>query len=145
VPTSQQHPLVAAPNPEADLDARYGRTPGGARRRTRLLWIAAAAFAVVIVAWVVWGSGIAESSKVDAVDAGHLIVDDTLVQVRYELSLDPGETASCAAQALNSTFSIVGWNIVDIPASEQRTRTLGVDVRTTERSVTGLIYRCWLT
>ena len=134
-----------APSTDAELDARYGRTPGGARRRTRLLWAAAAAFAVVLVAWVVWGSGIADASKVDPVDAGYSIVDDTLVQVRYELSLEPGQTASCAAQALNSTFSIIGWNIVDVPASDRRTRTLGVDVRTTERPVTGLIYRCWLT
>ena len=139
--TEQGH----APSADADLDARYGRSPRGAKRRTRLIWAAAAAFAVVLVAWVVWGSGIADSSKVDPIDAGYEIVDDTLVQVRYELSLEPGQTASCAAQALNSTFSIIGWNIVDIPASDRRTRTLGVDVRTTERPVTGLIYRCWLT
>ena len=52
---------------------------------------------------------------------------------------------SCALQAQNSTFAIVGWTIVDVPASDRRVRTLGADVRTTELAVTGLIYRCWLT
>ena len=68
--TEQGH----APSADADLDARYGRSPGGAKRRRRLIWAAAAAFAVVLVAWVVWGSGIADSSKVDPIDAGYEIV-----------------------------------------------------------------------
>jgi len=48
-------------------------------------------------------------------------------------------------QALNSTFAIVGWVIVDVAASSERTRTFTKTVRTTELAVTGLIYRCWLT
>jgi hypothetical protein len=39
----------------------------------------------------------------------------------------------------------VGWKVVDIPASDVATRGITETVRTTEQSVTGLIYRCWLT
>jgi hypothetical protein len=102
-------------------------------------------FVAVVLAWVVWAGLLGGSADMEVVDVGHKVVDDSLVQVRYQLTVEPGRTASCAAQALNSTFGIVGWKVVDVPASEKRTRILAVDVRTTELSVTGLIYRCWLT
>ena len=128
-----------------ELDRRYGRTRGSARRTRLILVAAAAAFAVVLVAWLVWGGLLSANSEIEAVDSGHTIVDDSLVQVRYQLTVEPGKTASCAFQAQNSTFAIVGWHIVEVPASERRTRTLGAEIRTTELAVTGLIYRCWLT
>ena len=129
----------------AELDRRYGRTRGNARRTRLILVSSAAAFAVVLVAWLVWGGLLSANSDIEAVDTGHTIVDDTLVQVRYQLTVEPGSPVSCAFQAQNSTFAIVGWNIVDVPPSERRTRTLGAEIRTTELAVTGLIYRCWLT
>jgi len=128
-----------------ELDRRYGRSRGSARRTRVILITTAASFAVVLVAWLVWGGLLSANSEIEAVDTGHTIVDDTLVQVRYQLNVEPGETVSCAFQAQNSTFAIVGWKIVDVPASERRTRTLGAEIRTTELAVTGLIYRCWLT
>jgi hypothetical protein len=39
----------------------------------------------------------------------------------------------------------VGWKVVRLEPSEQRTRHLTEVVRTSEPAVTGLIYRCWLT
>ena len=128
-----------------ELDRRYGRSRGSARRTRVILITTAASFAVVLVAWLVWGGLLSANSEIEAIDTGHTIVDDTLVQVRYQLNVEPGETVSCAFQAQNSTFAIVGWKIVDVPASERRTRTLGAEIRTTELAVTGLIYRCWLT
>ena len=129
----------------AELDRRYGRTRGNARRTRLILVSSAAAFAVVLVAWLVWAGLLSPDSDIEAVDTGHTIVDDSLVQVRYQLTVEPGTPVSCAFQAQNSTFAIVGWNIVELPASERRTRTLGAEIRTTELAVTGLIYRCWLT
>jgi len=128
-----------------ELDRRYGRTRGSARRTRIILVSTAAAFAVVLVAWLVWGGLLSVNSDIEAVDTGHTIVDDTLVQVRYQLTVEPGKPVSCAFQAQNSTFAIVGWEVVEVPASERRTRTLGAEIRTTELAVTGLIYRCWLT
>ena len=128
-----------------ELDRRYGRTRGDARRTRLILIVAAAGFAVVLVGWLVWAGLLSPGADLEAVDTGHTVVDDSLVQVRYQLTVEPGETVSCAFQAQNSTFAIVGWKIVDVPASERRVRTLGTDVRTTELAVTGLIYRCWLT
>ena len=129
----------------AELDRRYGRTRGNARRTRGLLIGTAIAFVVVLVAWLVWGGLLSSNSDFEAIDTGHTVVDDSLVQVRYQLTVEPGSTRRCARQAQNSTVAIVGWTIVDVPASDRRVRTLGADVRTTELAVTGLIYRCWLT
>jgi hypothetical protein len=129
----------------ADLDARYGRTPG-ARRRTRLVVIlSAGAFAVVFAAWLVWGGLFEAPARFQAVDQAHQILADDEVSVTWQFTADPGSEARCAVQALNSTFAIVGWSIVDVPASPVRTRVLTETMLTTERAVTGLIYRCWLT
>jgi len=128
-----------------ELDRRYGRTRGNARRTRGILIGAVVAFVAVLVAWLVWGGLLGENSDFEVIDTGHTVIDDTLVDVRYQLTVEPGTAMRCALQAQNSTFAIVGWNVVDVPASDRRVRTLGAEIRTTELAVTGLIYRCWLT
>ena len=128
-----------------DLDARYGRTPSSRRRTVWVAAIAAVAFAIVFVAWLIWGGLLEAPAQFEARDAGHELVSDAEVSVTWQFSVEPGTTASCAVQALDERFAIVGWKVVDVPASEQRTRMLTETLRTTEQAVTGLIYRCWLT
>lgn len=127
-----------------ELDARYGR---GRRDtgRTRLLAIVAAAVGVVVVvAWVVWGGLLGPDASLESRDLGYQIVDDSLVRVEFEVTADAGSPVACAVQALNESFTVVGWKVVELPASDQRTRSFTEDVRTTELAVSGLIYRCWL-
>ncbi|MFL0712076.1 MAG: hypothetical protein ACJLS2_04955 [Microcella pacifica] len=35
--------------------------------------------------------------------------------MQWEVSAPPGTAVECALQALNSSFGIVGWTIVEIP------------------------------
>ena len=127
------------------IDARYGRTPSR-RRRTRLIAIlAGAGVIVVVVAWVLWVGLFGPGASLDSRDLGYVIESDHAVEVRYEVSVDAGQTASCALQALNSDFGIVGWKVIDLPVSDQRTRQFRQTLITSEEAVTGLIYRCWLT
>lgn len=128
-----------------DLDSRYGRTRQSTKRTRIIGWSAAGAFAVVFAAWLIWAGVLAPAGQLDSRDVGHQIVDDTLVDVSYEVTVDPGTEVSCAIQAMNSSFSVVGWKIVDLPSSDSRTRVLTDSVRTSELAATGLIYRCWLT
>ncbi|MCU1638029.1 MAG: hypothetical protein JWL94_676 [Microbacteriaceae bacterium] len=107
------------------------------------MWAAAAAFVVVFTAWVVWGGLDGTTASVDAVDTGHKVLDEHGVNVAWRVSLPPGDEARCALQAQNEAHGIVGWKIVEIPASERRTRAFTERVNTTELAVTGLIYRCW--
>ena len=128
-----------------DLDARYGRTPA-AKNRTRLVVIVSAlAFVVVFVAWLVWGGLLGAPAQLEVRDTGHTIVDERLVEVSFAVTAEPNVPVSCAIQAMNDSFTIVGWKVIELPLSEQRTRSLSDSVRTTELASTGLIYRCWLT
>ena len=128
-----------------DVGDRYGTGPASPKRVRRFAIATAVVFAVGFIAWVAWGGLFAPASQVSATDAGTTTVSDHEVEVEFELTVPAGHTSSCALQALTSTFTIVGWRIVDFPASNLTTRSLTETVRTTERAVTGLIYRCWLT
>jgi hypothetical protein len=127
----------------SDLAERYGRTKRD-NRRTRIWAIGlAVAIAAVFAAWAIWAGLFQPTASIEATDVGNSRVSDTAIQVRWELSVNPGTSAKCAVQALNSDFGIVGWKIVSIPPSDARSRTLSEVVRTAEPSLSGLIYRCW--
>lgn len=127
------------------LDERYGRTPGAERRTRRLMVIAGVIFAAVFTAWVVWGGLSGTNAELEVRDLGYANATDTSIDVRWEVSVAPGTTVSCAVQALNESFGIVGWRIIELPASADRTRVFVESIRTAEPPVTGLPYRCWLT
>lgn len=136
---------MTSPRGVTDLDARYGRTRSSARRTRVVVVGTAIAFAVLFALWLVWGGILGAPAQLEANDSGHTIVSDSEVSVSWEFTVPPGTPAKCAVQALNSTFGIVGWKIVEVPASPRLTRDLTETVRTTELAVSGLIYRCWLT
>lgn len=126
------------------LDERYGRTTSRRRRDLTIIWAGAAAFAVVLAAWVVWVAFDDTDVTVASRDIAHRVLDDRTVRISYDVSMEPGTTAQCALQVQSETHRIVGWKIVDIPASERYTQAFTDIVRSTQQGVTGLIYRCWL-
>ncbi|MER3389658.1 MAG: DUF4307 domain-containing protein [Microcella sp.] len=126
------------------LDERYGRTVGSERRTRRILIIGAIALAGVLTAWVVWGGLSGTSATLETRELGYADATDMSITVQWEVSAPPGTPVQCALQALNSSFGIVGWRIVEIPPSEERTRAFAQTIQTSEPAVTGLPYRCWL-
>ncbi|RFA14090.1 hypothetical protein B7R22_10780 [Subtercola boreus] len=124
---------------------RYGNT-AKSRGRGRLIALAfGAAVVVVIGSWVVWAGLDSSRSTVNAQDKGHVVVSNTRVDVTFDVSVDRGIATACAVQAQNEQHAVVGWKVVDIPASTQRDQEVTTTVLTTEPAVTGLIYSCWLT
>lgn len=130
---------------DAGIQARYGRTPTRKKRDRRILWIGAALFVVILGAWVIWAGTDGPGATIDARDIGYTIIDDSHISVTYEVSVAEGTTSSCVVQALNESFTVVGWKVVDLPASDRFTRSFTEVLNTSELSNTGLIYRCWLT
>jgi len=124
---------------------RYGRTAVNRRRTLTIGVIAAAAVLLVVGAWVVWVGLFSPSASFESRDLGYVTREDASVDIRFEVTTSPGTTVSCALQALNQQFAIVGWKVVELPPSDDRTRAFDENVRVTEPAVTGLIYRCWLT
>jgi hypothetical protein len=131
---------------------RYGRTDADRRRRLVFGVVAALGVLLVVVAWVVWVGLFSPSASLEARDTGYtapgggeLTESDTSVDIRFEVTTEPGSSVSCALQALNEQFAIVGWKVVDLAPGDSITRSFVENVRVTEPAVTGLIYRCWLT
>jgi hypothetical protein len=127
-----------------DLAERYGRTRRD-HRRTRI-WAIALGGVIVIVfaAWAIWAGLFQPTASVETTDVGNSRVSDTAIKVTWEISVNPGTSARCAVQALDSSFGIVGWKIVSLPPSTARSRTISAVVRTAQPALSGLIYRCWL-
>lgn len=127
------------------LDARYGRTPG---RRIRARWLAVAVGAVVVVvvvAWVLWAGLFGTTASIETQDIGATIVDSSTVDLREQVTVDPGTEVTCSFQALDADFAIVGWKIVHLPAVNERNRVFTERLRTSAPAVSGLIGSCWLT
>ena len=130
--------------PETALDERYGRTPARSRRRRAFAIIGASLFAAVFAAWLVWAGLLGDNAVIEFRDVGHEIVDDSLVTVSWQVTVEPNTPVSCAIEALNESFSVVGWKVIEVAPSSVRTRTFTEELRTSELAVSGLIYRCWL-
>lgn len=128
----------------SELDARYGRTPGSRRRVLTIAIISGVLVAAVFVAWVVWAGLFASPAQFESNSTGTTVVSDREAIVKWEFTVPPGTAARCAVEAQNVEFRVVGWKIVDVPASAELTRTFSTTLRTTEQAVNGLIYRCWL-
>lgn len=133
-----------AADPETVLADRYGRTPRTHKRDRRILVIVAAAFAVVLGAWVVWGALDGDSATIEARDTAHAILDDHNVDVSFMLTAPPGSSPLCVVQAMNDEFTVVGWKLIQIQPGEQNVRTFTQRVKTTQIASTGLIKNCWL-
>ncbi|WP_164863579.1 DUF4307 domain-containing protein [Agromyces sp. LHK192] len=132
--------------PDASLDARYGRTSRNRRRDRRLLIAGAIAFAVVLVSWVVWAGLDGQRPSIEVAGTGHtLLNDERAVEVTWRLSVPAGNDTACVVQAFNDDFTVVGWKVVEIPASDRYTRTFTETVRVAQEANTGLVEHCWLT
>ncbi len=126
------------------LDERYGRSRANSRSRRLFAIAVAGVFALVLGAWVVWAALDGDSANIEFRDVAHEIVDDSSVNVTWQVTAEPGSDVSCAVKAMNESFTDVGWKVVHLPVSTERTRVFTEQLRTTELPVTGLIYRCWL-
>lgn len=130
---------------QADLVAsRYGTTPRSRTRQRLLAYTGAAGVTVVLIAWLAWAGLAQPTAQFETRDLGYELVIDREVVVKFELSAQPGTELACAVQALNASYGIVGWQVLEIPASDERTRVFNQPVRTSEQAVTGLLYECWV-
>lgn len=127
------------------LDRRYGRTPG--RKRRDRWWIigVAVAFVAIFTAWTFWAGWDNNQADLEATDTAYTITDAHHVRITFTVNTPPGTPVTCAVQALNESFAIVGWRIISYPASDKRLTEYTETIKTTEQSNTGLISSCWLT
>jgi hypothetical protein len=126
------------------LEQRYGHTVRAKRLNKSIGIITAAGFTAVLGLWLWWGGVLETPAQLNTRELGYVLVSDREVDVKFEVTAAPGTTISCAVQALNSAFGIVGWKIIEIPPATTWTRTFQETLMTSEPAVTGLLYECWV-
>ncbi|MCC2029470.1 DUF4307 domain-containing protein [Microbacterium sp. YMB-B2] len=122
-----------------ELDERYGRT-----RRRRLPWIVGILLVIAVVGVFGWMTFMQSANSVDADDLGFEVADEHSVTVLFQVTGGQGKDVACAIEALDEEFGIVGWKIVEIPASEEHLQQLSTTVPTVAEATTGLVNSCWV-
>jgi cytochrome c oxidase assembly protein Cox11 len=128
-----------------ELAGRYGRSRSRIRRERWWIVGVAIAFVAVFAAWTVWAGYDGTSATLEETDTAYTVHNAQSVSVSFTINTAPGQPVSCAVEAMNATFAIVGWKIVSYPASQLQVTSHTETVRTTELATTGLISQCWLT
>jgi hypothetical protein len=122
-----------------ELDERYGRT-----RRRRLPWVIGIVLVVVVVAAFGWMTITQSMNSVDVDDLGYEVVDEHSVTVAFQITGSGGRDVVCALQALDEQFGVVGWKIVEIPATGSDQQRFTERVPTVAEATTGLVNSCWV-
>lgn len=123
------------------LDERYGR-----RRTPRGRWIAGTfiAIAALVVAAFGWFTVANALDDVGSESTGFSI-GDRAVTLDFQLTVPTGRSVACALEAQDEEHGVVGWKIVEYPASDAHTRAFREDIPTTALATTGLVNACWVT
>lgn len=123
------------------LDERYGRRRGPARR-----WLIGAGIvaAVVIVALFGWSIVQGAMDDVDVDTATFEVVDDHAVTLGFQVTAPPGSAIACALEAQDEGHGVVGWRVVELPASEAHSRAFREVIPTTALATSGFVNSCWV-
>ena len=122
------------------LDQRYGR-----RAPRRWVAIVGAVSFVAIMAVGLWWMRGSVVPTVDTNDLGYEIVDEHAVELRFSVTAPVGEDVICVLEAWDEEFGIVGWRMLELPASDQHTRGFTERILTVAPATTGLVNSCWTT
>ena len=125
-----------------ELDARYGRTASAARRAVLAIVIAVAALVVGAFAWMTVASTMDDVS----VDTTGFSVDgERTLTLAFQVTAPVGRSVACALEAQDVEHGVVGWRIVQFPASDLHARAFREAIPTTAEATTGLVNSCWVT
>lgn len=137
-------PASGTPDPDQQrvLEERYGRGRGR-RVDRRFAWIAGAA--LVIAGVIVLGYLAAQTREaVEFRDLAYTVVDERTVEIDFEVTAPPGSAVVCELEALSTSYAQVGWKMLELPVSEQRTRRFDEVLVTAGPATTGYIKSCWI-
>lgn len=124
------------------LDDRYGTRNRG-RFDRRFAWAAAIALVLGGVVFLVW-SGWEENGQVEIQDIGFTTASDSEGTVKFMVS-GPAETPlACAIEALSTSKATVGWKVLLVPASAERSHTITTRIFTTTPATAGYVRECWV-
>ncbi|WP_374974821.1 DUF4307 domain-containing protein [Microbacterium trichothecenolyticum] len=123
------------------LDERYGRRRSPARG-----WIIGVAIVVAVglVALFGWFTVQGSLDSVDSDTTSFEVVDEHSVMLGFQISSPPGAAVACAIEAQDQEHGVVGWRVVELPASELHARAFRESIPTTALATTGFVNSCWV-
>ena len=124
------------------LDQRYGRGRSASRRWALIAVAAVAAVAAGLFAWMTFANS---ADAATAETTGFEVVDAYSVSLRFQVSAPVGRPIACAIEAQDEEHGIVGWRVVEYPASDLHIRAFHETLPTTGGATTGLVNSCWVT
>jgi hypothetical protein len=123
------------------LDERYGRRRSPARGWIMGVGIVVAVGLVALLGWfTVQGS----LDSVDSDTTSFEVVDEHSVMLGFQISSPPGAAVACAIEAQDEEHGVVGWRVVELPASELHARAFRESIPTTALATTGFVNSCWV-
>lgn len=126
----------------AQLDDRYGRTVN--RTRRRVLWASTGVIAALLVGYFGWVTVSTAADSVDVDTTGFEVHDPHSVTITFQYTVRAGAEVVCALEAQDTEHGVVGWRVVEYPASEAHTQRFAETLRTTAEATTGLVTSCWI-
>ncbi|WP_292831786.1 DUF4307 domain-containing protein [Microbacterium sp.] len=123
------------------LDDRYGRRRGPGRR---IGWIVLGLVAAAVVGSLAWTTVTSAIDTVDVNTTGFTVHDPHTVSIQFQITVRPGVPVACALEAQDTEHGVVGWRIVEYPASDEHSRAFDETVPTTAEATTGLAASCWI-
>lgn len=123
------------------LDDRYGR--GQQRGIDRRIGWAIGIVAVLAGLTFLLFGGWQQGTDIDARISHYEVIDDQTVKLNFDVTAPPTQPVACAIEALSPSFATVGWKVIELPRSEQRTRSLSETMVTTSPATTATVRECW--
>ena len=124
------------------LDDRYGRRTS--RRRRLVWWSVVGTLAVAATAALGWSTIAQSLNAVDVTGTGYNVADEHTVSITFQITAPVGRDVACALEAQDEEHGVVGWRIVEYPASEQHSRAFTETIPTVALATTGLVNTCWV-
>lgn len=123
------------------LAERYGRTRSATSRR--VTWTIIGVVAVAATGLLGWSTVSNALSTVDTDTTGFTLAPHA-VDVRFQVSIAPGTEVACSLEAQDADHAIVGFRVIEVPASEDHSRVLTERIPTIAEATTGFVRSCWI-
>lgn len=124
------------------LDERYGRRRS--TRSRRAAWIVFGAVVAVALAGLTWLTWANAAGAVVADVTAFEVVDEHRVTLTFQVTAPAESAFACALEAQDVEHGVVGWRVVEYPASSSPVQAFTEAIPTLARATTGLVNSCWV-
>ncbi|UOQ61613.1 DUF4307 domain-containing protein [Leucobacter rhizosphaerae] len=132
----------AAAPPAQTLEDRY-RTGSKRRFDRTFAWSAVGVLVLAGIGFLVF-SGWQTTNQVSAQDIGYTKTGELTLDMKFEVTAPAQTPVACAIEALNTSKATVGWTIVELPVTDERTTVVTTPLHTTTPATAVTAKECWI-